>query len=85
MAYTRETIIEKVNGILVDEFELEADSLTPEALLNDDLDLDSLDAVDMIVALEKSFGVRFDEEQARQLETMGALYDFVQRAVADAA
>ncbi len=85
MAHTREAIIEKVNEILVAEFEVEPDSLTPEAHLNDDLDLDSLDAVDMIVALEKSLGVRFDEEEARKLDTVGALYDFVERAAAGVA
>ena len=48
-------IEEKVKNVLVDEFELDEAELSPDATLYDDLGLDSLDSVDLVVALEKTF------------------------------
>ena len=50
--------------VLVDEFELDEDQLTPEATLYEELDFDSLDAVDLIAALEREFGMKIDRQEA---------------------
>ncbi len=69
-----ETIRQKVIEVLVDEFELDQELLQPEATLYDDLGLDSLDAVDMVVALEKAFGMKMnDEEKIRAVKTVDDL------------
>ncbi|MBU0729359.1 MAG: acyl carrier protein [Proteobacteria bacterium] len=70
---------EQVRGqiidVLADEFELDPELLKPEATLFDDLGLDSLDAVDMIVALEKSFGMKMTNEEAmRSVRTLDDLF-----------
>lgn len=72
-------VIERVNQILVDEFELDASDVVPEATLRDDLQLDSLDGMDLIVALEKEFEVRVDERELMKLETVGDVHVFLRK------
>jgi len=80
MKMTPPEITERIKKVFVDEFELEAEKLVPEATLYEDLGLDSLDAVDMVVALEKEFGVKLkDEEAIREIRTMGDLFDFIEK------
>jgi len=65
---------------MAEEFELEPESLQPDATLYEDLGLDSLDAVDMVVAMEKAFGMKMaDEEAVRAVRTLGDLFDLVCR------
>ena len=71
-------IEKKVLNVLVEEFELEPDDLKPEANLYEDLGLDSLDAVDMVVALEKAFGMKFtDQEALRKVRTVADLFQLL--------
>lgn len=69
---------QKVVTVLAEEFELDPEQMGPEATLYDDLGLDSLDAVDMVVVLEKTFGMKMtDEEALRSIRTMEDLYTFL--------
>lgn len=69
-------VIKLVNEIMVDEFEVEDEGLLrPEALLGEDLGMDSLDGVDLVVALEKTFKCRIPEQEARGIRTLGDVYD----------
>jgi len=72
----------RVNSVMADEFELENDALLPDAALYEELGLDSLDSVDLVVALEKAFGFKVvrteDEERIRAIRTMNDLYSFVE-------
>ncbi len=71
---------QKVVAVLAKEFELDPENMTPDATLYDDLGLDSLDAVDMVVVLEKSFGMKLtDEEALRSIRTMEDLFQFLIR------
>lgn len=68
----------KVVEVLAEEFELDPDEMGPEATLYDDLGLDSLDAVDMVVVLEKTFGMKLaDEDALRAIRTMDDLFQFL--------
>jgi acyl carrier protein len=53
-------IFQKVKKVFVDEFEIEANAITEESLIFSELGLDSLDSVDLIVALEKAFNFKID-------------------------
>ena len=79
---TSQEIIERTDRILVELFELEAEELTPEASLYEELGLDSLDSVDLIVALEKEFGFKVirsvDEEKIRAIRLLKDLYGFIE-------
>ncbi len=69
---------DKINLVLAEEFELDEDDLLPSANLYEDLGLDSLDAVDMVVALEKAFGIKLsNEEEVRSVRTLEELYGLV--------
>jgi acyl carrier protein len=68
-------IYQQMINVLAEEFELEEERLVPEATLFDELGLDSLDAVDMIVAMEKAFGFKMrDEEAMRAVRTVDDLF-----------
>ncbi len=68
-----------VHEVLVEEFELDPTTLHPDASLGEDLELDSLDRVDLIVTLEKTLGVRFVEDQVRGVRTVADLIAAVER------
>ena len=68
----------KVVEVLAEEVELDPVDMVPEATIYEDLGLDSLDAVDMVVVLEKTFGVKLtDEEALRSIRTMEDLFQFL--------
>lgn len=72
-----EEIIEKTNHIFVDEFEVDQDELTPEAILRDALELDSLDYVDLVVAIESCFSVKLVAEDFKSVDTLQSFYDLL--------
>ena len=72
------SITEQVNLILIEEFELPADSLTADAQLRDDLGLDSLDAVDLASKLEEQKGIHIETRALAELNTLGDVYALVQ-------
>ena len=75
---TEQEIIEKTNQVFTESFEIEPERLVPEAHIFSDLGLDSLDIVDLIVALQKSFGVRIrNEEAVRDIRTLADIYRFI--------
>jgi acyl carrier protein len=84
MAMTKEDVVEQLHEVLCEEFELEPEQLTGDAHLYRDLDLDSLDAVDLMVALYRTFGVKVDEADARKIETVSGLEDYVCRKAEEA-
>ncbi len=71
------TIIEKVNKVLADEFEIDQQFIRPDGLLTEILDLDSLDFVDLVVILEANFGFKVDQEEIRKIETFEQLYTYI--------
>ncbi len=75
-----EDIVSQVNKIMVEGFEVNPDLLTPEARLKEDLSLDSLDGVDLVVALEKTFNYRIAEQDARQIKTLQDIYNHIQKS-----
>jgi len=75
----REKIIELTQSVFVEDFELEPQQLVPEANLFTELGLDSLDVVDLVVALQKKFGVSIrDNERIRDVRTLNDLYDLLE-------
>ena len=52
MSLTKEQIIEKLNEALIELFEIEPERLIPEAKLHDDLDIDSIDTIDLLIELK---------------------------------
>ena len=71
-------IINKINKVFEESFEIEKERLVPEAHIFTDLGLDSLDIVDLVVALQNTFGVKIrNEEKIRDIRTLQDLYQFI--------
>ncbi|MFO7761997.1 MAG: acyl carrier protein [Thermodesulfobacteriota bacterium] len=79
---TDEEIRQKIIKVLTHEFELEETELRPETRLYDDLDMDSLDAVDMVVALQKAFATEMiNQQDLYEVRTIQDLFDLLIKMV----
>lgn len=73
-----EKIIEQINKALAEEFEFEMDDMQPDAHLIDDLELDSLDFVDLVVVLQNEFGLKLrDDNAVRDVRKLGDVHKLV--------
>jgi len=61
----------------IEVLDVEEDKITKEASFADDLDADSLDLVELVMALEEEFDVAVDEEELEGIDTVGKAYDLV--------
>ena len=68
---------ERFKQCAVEVLAVEADQVIPEASFADDLDADSLDLVELVMALEEEFGVNVEEEELEGIPTIGAAYDLI--------
>jgi acyl carrier protein len=73
----KKAIIEKINGFLVEEFEVDGTKITPEANLRETLELDSLDYIDLVVVIESNFGFKVKPEDFATITTFQNFYDYV--------
>lgn len=72
-----EDIVQKVNEFLIEEFELDESLIKPDAKLKDDLEIESLDFVDIVVIIEKEFGFKVKGEDMVNVRTLQDLYDYI--------
>jgi len=68
---------EKFRQCAVEVLSVEADQVTMEASFADDLDADSLDLVELVMALEEEFGVEVAEEELENITTIGGAYELI--------
>ena len=81
---TRAEIYNRIVGILVKTFELDPADIKPETRLFEDLDLDSIDAIDMFVELHDVTGRRIDVAVARKIRTVDDIVNLVEAELAQA-
>lgn len=72
------SIEERVSGIVVELLGVEEDKVVPEASFRDDLEADSLDLVELIMAFEEEFGGEISDEDAQKIETVGQAVTYIQ-------
>lgn len=77
----KDEIFEMLKKILVEEFEIEPESITAEATLYEDLDLDSIDAVDLVVKLREITGKKIDPEAFKAVRTVDDIVNEVHQLV----
>jgi len=70
-------IFAKVARMIADKFKLDADTLTMETKLKDDLNIDSLDSVELVMELEEAFGLSIKDEEAATLRTVGDIVNYI--------
>ena len=69
---------ERVKGIIVEQLGVKAEQVTPEAKFIEDLGADSLDTVELVMALEEEFGSEIPDEQAEKLQSVGDMIKYIE-------
>ena len=76
----KKDVVIKVNQVFEESFEIDENMLEPDKKIFDDLGLDSLDIVDLVVALQQKFGVKIrDDERVRSIRTLEDIYNYIQK------
>ncbi len=70
-------IEDKVKEIIVDQLGVDADQVKPEASFIEDLGADSLDTVELVMALEEEFDLEIPDEEAEKIRTVGNAIDYI--------
>ena len=75
-------IFEKLAALIAEQFNVDVDSITKETSFSDDLNADSVDIVDLSMALEEEFGIEeLDEDETSSITTVGDLVRFLQNKI----
>lgn len=77
----REQILAMLTTILVDEFEIDAEAITPEANLYEELDLDSIDAVDLVIKLQQLTGKKIQPDEFKSVRTINDVVNAIEGLV----
>lgn len=71
-------VFEKIKEMLAEQLDADAESMTLETDIADDLGADSLDVVELLMAIEDEFEVEIPDEEIENLKTIGALVEYIQ-------
>ena len=74
-----EPVNDRVKKIIVDQLGVEEETVTPEASFVDDLGADSLDTVELVMALEEEFGVEIPDEDAEKITRVKEAIDYIEK------
>jgi acyl carrier protein len=69
---------QRVKDIIVEQLGVKPDQVTPEAKFIEDLGADSLDTVELVMALEEEFGIEVPDEQAEKLQSVGDVIKYIE-------
>ena len=78
---TKDEILQRIVGILVETFDIEPERIVPDAKLREDLDIDSIDAVDLMVQLKPMVGQRLQPEAFKMVRTVSDVADALYQLV----
>jgi acyl carrier protein len=70
-------LLEKIRGIIVEQLGVDPEKVVPEARFREDLEADSLDLVELIMAFEDEFGGEISDEEAQQIKTVGQILEYL--------
>ena len=78
---TKQEIATKINELLVEEFEINPEALTPDASLKNDLEIDSLDFVDIVVIIDREFGFKPQAAELKNVKTLDEFYNYIEEHI----
>ncbi|HHY92407.1 MAG TPA: acyl carrier protein [Firmicutes bacterium] len=70
-------VFDRVKEIIVDQLGVDEEAVTPEASFVEDLGADSLDIVELVMALEEEFGIEIPDEDAEKIATVGDAVEYI--------
>ncbi|ERK51060.1 acyl carrier protein [Eubacterium ramulus ATCC 29099] len=70
-------MLEKMKEMIADQLSVDEDKITLESNFKDDLDADSLDLFELVMALEEEYGIEIPSEELESLTTVGAIIDYL--------
>jgi acyl carrier protein len=73
------SVLERLQKIIVDQLGVDIEQVTPEASITDDLGADSLDRVELVMAIEGEFNIEISDEDAEQIVTVQDAMNFIQK------
>ena len=76
-------IYEEITKLLAEQLNIEPETITRDSKIVEDLHTDSLDMVEMLIALEDKYDINVPDEDAKNLDTIGKLVDYVEKKVAE--
>ena len=79
---TREEIIEQVNTLLSEEFEIEQTEFAPDAVLKETLQLDSINLVDLVALVQTEYKITIPAADLPSIKTFNDLYDYIEQHLA---
>ena len=71
-------VFDKVKSIIVDQLDVEEEKVVSEAVITDDLGADSLDVVDLVMAIEEEFDVEIPDEAVENIKTVGDIVSYIE-------
>jgi len=71
-------VFEKIRTIIAEELEVEKESIEKSSKLDDDLGADSLDAVELVMAIEEEFDLEIDDSDATKIKTVQDIIDYLE-------
>jgi acyl carrier protein len=74
--------VNKVKGIIAEQLGVKTEEVTPEASFVEDLGADSLDTVELVMALEEEFGIEIPDEDAEKMTTVGEAVKYIEEKIA---
>lgn len=76
-------VFDKVKEIIIDQLDVDGSTITPETSLTKDLEADSLDAVEIIMAIEDEYEIEVPDEEAEKFANIGDIVHFIEEQIAD--
>lgn len=75
---TREEIISTINSKVAEEFEIEESQITPDAVIYDTLDLDSISLIDLVGIVQSTYRIKLEKKELEKIRTFSDLYNFIE-------
>jgi len=73
------SLLEEIKDVVCEQLGVKAEEVKPEASFIDDLGADSLDTVELVMALEEKFGIEISDEDAEKMQTIGDVIKYIER------
>ncbi|GHA14675.1 acyl carrier protein [Arenicella chitinivorans] len=79
MPHSKQEVLDHINGVLIELFEIDKEKLVPEARLYDDLDIDSIDTIDLLIELKKFVGKDIDADAFIDARTIDEVAEIIHK------